>query len=267
MNRLKQFLVPAYMQVYKIYTLYISPYKYVKDKYSDSFVSKVHKVKAHLSKAEEVIYVFWTGNNILTPNRKIGLQSLKENSGVNVKLITPKNIDEYLIKEYPLHDGYKYLSLIQKSDYLRCYFMLHHGGGYADIKPCLRSWKNLFYELNKNRNKWCIGPREKYVGCVAHVKGAIGLDIKKYHNNLINNGAFIYKPNSPICKEWMKEIHARMDFYLPELIKNPGGIFDEGNYPIPWAYLAGHLMHPLVLKYHERIIPKDIKLYSNKNYR
>lgn len=66
MNRLKQFLVPAYMQVYKIYTLYISPYKYVKDKYSDSFVSKVHKVKAHLSKAEEVIYVFWTGNNILS---------------------------------------------------------------------------------------------------------------------------------------------------------------------------------------------------------
>lgn len=267
MIRLKYFIVPLFMKVWKLYTLKIKPYKYINGKYQDSFVSNQDKCEAHLAKAEEVIYVFWTGNNALTPNRKRGLQSLEQISGTKVKLITPNNIRKYVKSEYPLHEGYEYLSLIQKSDYLRCYFMLHYGGGYSDIKPCLMSWKNLFLELNDNDDKWCIAPREKYVGGVAPVKGSIRSDLMKYHNILIDNSAFIYKPNSPLCKEWMEEIHARMDFYLPELIKNPGGIFDEGNYPIPWAYLAGHIMHPLVLKYNEKVIPKDINLYDKYNYR
>jgi hypothetical protein len=266
MNKLKQLLVPAYIKLYKIYTLYIAPYKYVKEKYLNSFVSKVDKAEVYLSNAKEVLYVFWTGNNELTPNRKIALQTLKDNAGVNVKLITPQNLDEYIIKEYPLHEGFKYLSLIQKSDYLRCYFMLHHGGGYVDIKPCLDSWNKLFKKLN-NSNKWCIGKREKHIGSIPNMDGNIGADCKKYHNNLISNGGYIYKPNSPIAKEWMDEIHMRLDFFKSDLQKNPGDEFGSGKYPIPWAYLAGYIMAPLILKYHDKVIPLDIDLYSSKNYR
>ncbi len=267
-DKLKQFLIYNYLNLHKFYTLKIDTYKYNPNRYRNNFLSKIEKdEKSMLKYAEEIIYVFWTGNNELTENRIIGLQSLIENSGVKVQLITPNNLESYIKKNYPLHEGFKYLSLIQKSDYLRCYFMLHHGGGYSDIKPCVNSWKNLFSKLNTEDNKWVLGVREKFPGSTVSLNGELGKNLKKYYANLISNGAFIYKPNSPICKEWMNEIHHRMDCFLPELIKYPGGIYGENNYPIPWAYLAGHLMHPLILKYNEKVIYFEKELFSNKNYR
>jgi hypothetical protein len=272
MNKVKKILVPiilpAYLKIYKFYTLYLVPFKYKEERYLDSFISKNKKVDTvQLKKADEVIYVFWTGTNELTANRKNGLESLKQKAGVRVKLITPDNLSDYIVKGFPLHEGFKYLSLIQKSDYLRCYFMLHYGGGYADIKICLRSWKDVFDKLNNNDNKWVSGVREKYPSSTVAIEGYIGKDLKKYYNLLISNGAFVYKPNSPICKEWMQEVHARMDYYFEDLRNNPGGIYDENNYPIPWAYLAGHIMHPLMLKYNEKVIYDHRELFSGIDYR
>jgi hypothetical protein len=213
------------------------------------------------------IYIFWTGTNEMSENRLIGIKTLEEKAEVEVKLITPSNLNEYILKDFPLHPGYKYLSLVHKSDYLRCYFMFHYGGAYSDIKPCLMSWKKLFNELNASEDKWVLGPREIYSGGVPVIKGTIGADIKKYHNNLISNGAFIYKPNSPIAYEWLQEIHKRLDFFLSELKKCKVYEFGENGYPIPWAFIAGQIAHPLVLKYHERIICKDVQLFSIENYR
>jgi hypothetical protein len=86
-------------------------------------------------KVNKIIYCFWTGDNQLTPNRINGLKTMKENLNVDIKLIDKNNLNDYIIPEHPLHDGYKYLSLNHKSDYLRCYFMNFYGGGYSDIKP------------------------------------------------------------------------------------------------------------------------------------
>ena len=265
---LKKIAIPLYLKAIKIYTLHIKKYEYNPDNYIGCFLVDTPKTyNVVLNKADEVIYVFWTGDNKLTENRKIGLQSLIEISGVTVILITPKNLKEYILIEHQLHEGFEYLSLIQKSDYLRCYFMLHYGGGYSDIKFCLKSWKFLFTKLNKENDKWVLGIRERYAASTPVIDGNIGKDLKKYYNNVISNGAFIYKKNSPICKEWMDEIHNRLDFFLEDLKKNPGGIYDEDNYPIPWAYLAGHIMHPLILKYSEKAIYNDEDLFSIKNYR
>lgn len=267
-NKLKKIILPFYLKVYKVYTLYICPYSYKKERYLDSFVTNYEKLTdIRLENAKEVIYIFWTGNNEITENRKKGIQSLKDKSGLEVQLVTPDNLSDFVLEQFPLHPAYEYLSLIQRSDYLRCYFMLHHGGGYADIKPCLNSWISLFNKLNSS-DKWCIGVREKFVGGVPDLKGNIGADCNKYHNILIgNSGSYVYKPNSPIAQEWMNELLARLDFYLPKLKDNPGDAFGSGNYPIPWAYLAGHIMTPLVLKYHEKVICVDINLYSLENYR
>ncbi len=268
MNKLKEILLPVYSKGYRFYTLHIVPYKYNEERYVDSFLSNKTKVeKIKLEKAKEIIYVFWTGNNEIPPNRLKGIESLKKNSGVEVVLVTPNNLKDYVLKDFPLHPAYEYLSFIQRSDYLRCYFMLHHGGAYADIKPCLDSWKKLFEELNAAEDKWCIAPREKHVGGVPNLEGTIGVDIKKYHNNLISNCAFVYKSYSPIVEEWMDETHKRLDYFLPDLKKCIADEYGANGYPVPWAYIAGHLMHPLVLKYHERIICKDINLYSTENYR
>ena len=48
--------------------------------------------------------------------------------------ITEKNIDDYILKEYPLHPAFKYLTNIQKGDYMKAYMMNFYGGGYTDIK-------------------------------------------------------------------------------------------------------------------------------------
>lgn len=267
-NKVIQVLLPTYLKLFKFFTLYLSPYKYNKNRYQGSFLSLHEKiVDVQLEKAKEILYIFWTGTNTISENRCISVRSLEKNAGVAVKLITPDNLEDYIIKEFPLHPAYEFLSLIQKSDYLRCYFMLHHGGGYADIKPCLGSWKILFDALNSDPQKWCTGPREKFLGGVPLIEGNVGDDCRKYHNNLISNGAFIYKPNSPIAKEWMQESHRRLDLFLPDLIKNPGDDYGGENYPIPWSFLAAQIMHPLVLKYHDRVICLDIDIFSIENYR
>ena len=267
MNKLKQLLIPAYIKGYKIYTLYINPYKYNKDRYLDFFISKADKTEAYLSKAKEVIYIFWTGNNEISENRLKGIQSIKDKSGVEVILVTANNLNNYILEDYPLHPAYQYLSYVHRADYLRCYFMLHHGGGYSDIKPCLQSWKNYFEQINNNSKVWSLGVREKSGG-VPFIDGEIGVDIKKYHNILIGNCAYIFKPNSPVSKEWMEEVHSRLDILKPELTRYPGDAFGKNKgYPIEWSYVLGQIFHPLILKYHEKVIRLDIDLFSRKNYR
>lgn len=261
-------LLVIYLKLNKLYTLHINKYYYNAANYADSFLSNVPKSDtAVLKKADEVIYIFWTGNNEISEGRLKGINSLREKSEVKVILITPDNLKCYILEDYPLHPAFSFLSMVHKSDYLRCYFMMHHGGGYSDIKPCLRSWKNLFNTLNSRDDKWCLGVREKYVGGVPDIKGFIGADIKKYHNYLIANGAFIYKPHSPIVAEWINEIHNRLDSLLPNVIKNQGDQYGSGDYPVPWSYIMAQIMHPLILKYSERVIYLDSELYSTENYR
>ncbi|MCC8424853.1 hypothetical protein [Mucilaginibacter sp. UR6-11] len=265
---MKILIAKQLLPFYRFYTVYINKFQYDPDNYKDSFISLSDKVDGvKLDHAREIIYVFWTGNNDLTDNRRKSLKSLVENAGVAIKLVTPNNLTEYILEEFPLHPAYDYLSLVHKADYLRGYFMLHYGGGYSDIKHCLDSWKNLFIKLNGDDNKWVLGVREKYPGGTIDLDNILGKDLKKYYTILITNGAYIYKPNSPICREWMDEVHRRLDIFFPELVKNPGGIFGGDNYPIPWAYILGHVMQPLILKYNDKVIYRNKKLYSISNYR
>lgn len=80
------------------------------------------------------IYCFWLNEEDMSDNRKVSLENLTNISECEVVLIDKYTLPNYILPEYPLHEGYEYLSEIQKSDYLRCYFMHHYGGGYSDIK-------------------------------------------------------------------------------------------------------------------------------------
>ena len=114
-----------------------NPYIYKSENYPDSFLSKVIKQTTFIIDKDPVprkIYTFWTGNNPMSESRQSHFELLKLVSGVEVVLITPNNLSEYILPEYPLHHAFKYLSLVHKADYLRCYFMHHYGGGYSDIK-------------------------------------------------------------------------------------------------------------------------------------
>lgn len=265
-EKLIHLILPFLVLKHRIYTLYIKPYRYNPERYKGEFVTHQEKKDdVVLQKANKVIYVFWTGYNEMSPNRKKSLESIKNKSGVKVILVTPDNLNDYLLPDYPLHPAYKYLSLVHKSDYLRGYFMYHHGGGYVDLKPCLHSWTKLFDDLNSS-DKWCIGVREKYVGGVAFFEGNLGEDCRYYHNLLISNGGFIYKPHSPIAKEWLMEVHNRLDGFEKQFVKNSNTSNSE-NYPIPWSFILGQVVAPITLKYNEKVLRIDTPLFSTKNYR
>ena len=140
-------------------------YRYSDKKYPNSFMSKYtssYPSKVGNDKIERVIYVFWTGENEMSENRKRCLFSMVENTGVKVILVTPKNLDAYIVREDPLPECYQYLSANHKSDYLRVYFMHHYGGGYSDVKEHRYSWIPVFEQFEKSNAYICgyrdIGP-------------------------------------------------------------------------------------------------------------
>ncbi|WP_313373401.1 capsular polysaccharide synthesis protein [Chishuiella sp.] len=272
-------------------------YTFSKDKYPHSFLVNSYENKYKGEKAPEIIYTFWTGDNPITENRKKGLKALEENAGVPIKLITPQNLSEYIKPDFPLHKGYELLSLVHRSDYLRCYFMHHYGGGYADIKPFDHSWKPAFDKLNNSKNKYIIGYPELLYGGLTPVKHTfladksiydeyekilkseegVFNDLKKHTPLVIGTCSFICKPNTPITTEWYNELHKRMDIAYDILndfkinskentIYNEEEYPDKG-YPIPYFHLLGQIIHPIMLKYHKNIIQYKKLLPILKDYR
>ena len=201
------------------------------------------------------IFCFWTGSNEMSHQRKNAYDLLVKNAGVEVVLITPKNLKEYILPGNPLHPCFEYLSLVHKADYLRCYFMHHYGGGYSDIKGTRKNWDKLFDILEKNTDKWVVGYREIGERGVAPVEGLLGDAIRKHWHLLNGNCSYIFKPSTPFTHEWHAELHRRLDGFHGDLKLNPGNIMgDNPGYPISWTGILGDIFHPLCLKYANRLI-------------
>ena len=262
------FIIPA-KNIYFLYVnKHIHKYTFQQSKYKDSFIGNTPKENdVFLNRAPEIIYLFWTGTNPMSENRLKGLDSLKKTSEVEVRLVTVNNLNDYILHHHPLHPAYEYLSLVHKSDYLRCYFMLHFGGGYSDIKQTFNTWKKSFSKLN-NSDFWCLGYAEEGFWCTPNINGKIGKDIQKYFYLLIGNGAYIFKPYSPIAIEWMRELNKRTDDLTPKLTQYPGDVFGKNpGYPVGWSYILGQILHPILLKYHEKIIQDNAIKPDMNNYR
>lgn len=215
------------------------------------------------------IYCFWTGHNEITPNRKTALESLKQNSGVEIVLVTPKNLSEYIVPGFPLHKTYDFLSLVHKSDYLRCYFMHHHGGGYMDVKHCRHSWVEAFRVFNSSPLKSILGYREVGKRGVAQCQDAvIQSELDKFWHLLVGNSAYICRPYTAFTTDWFHELNQRLDVHFNELIKHPGNIYgDNEGYPVKWTEILGQIFHPLCLKYNNDILFYDKICPVFKNYR
>lgn len=230
--------------------------------YPDSFINKTIKAASNKSEVRNTIFCFWTGKNEMSDNRKRGIQSLHKKTGVSVTLITPDNLQEYILKDYPLHPGYELLSLVHKSDYLRCYFMHHYGGGYADIKTFHYSWEKAFKKLKANPNQYIIGYPE--IGGIAPVGGKLYDDLKFHYVLLIGNCAYICKSYTDFTTEWYTELQYRMNENYEKLIQYKKGNLPE--YPIPYTYLLGQIFHPLSLKYHKKLLKDRDLMPDFKDY-
>jgi hypothetical protein len=192
-----------------------------------------------------IIYCFWTGNNKMSLQRQSCLKQLIEVSQSNVILVTPDTLNKYILDEHPLHPSFNYLSETHKSDYLRTYFMRFHGGGYSDIKRTTGSWIESFEKL-KNSDKWIIGYKE--------LKGGAIPSLADKWMELLGNGAYICKANTPLVIEWYNNMIKLLDKKYELLKKNPSQFPQDKKelntgYPIEWNEMLGRIFHKVIHKY------------------
>lgn len=190
----------------------------------------------------------------MSENRTAHYLQMQSISQVEIKLITPDNLTDYILPEFPPHPAFNNLSLVHKSDYLRCYFMHHYGGGYSDIKSPTNDWNEIFTALQQSK-KWAIGYPEVKKKHVAKVEGKVGKGLRNNYKLLIGNCAYIFRPHTHFTTEWYNELHRLMDLYEKDLKQFPGNVMgDNEGYPIPWTGILGNLFHPLCLKYSDKLI-------------
>tara|TARA_Y100000389_G_scaffold36271_1_gene30873 strand:- start:322 stop:963 length:642 start_codon:yes stop_codon:yes gene_type:complete len=200
----------------------------------------------------------------MSDDRHRALSSLK-NTNLEIIFINRDNLSSWILKNYPLHPSYKYLSSVHKADYLRCYFMHNYGGAYSDIKVLADSWL-LSYEELHNSEYLINGYKE--INCMETAKGRglikdVWLALNFY--KIIGNGAYICKPNTAFTGEWIDKVHQILDQKYELLVNHPardhrdfyhkelnGGIDSE--YPLRWAEICGEIFHPLCLKYSKKIL-------------
>lgn len=236
-----------------------------------SFILFIYLVKNKINDINKPnLFCFWTGINQMTENRVRNLKTLN-NTGFKVNLITPDNLNNYILNDYPLHKGYKYLSETHKADYLRCYFMNFYGGGYSDIKQINDSWLTEFKEL-MGSDKWACGYAEKSLDDIAYgTNEKINKKMRENYDKLIGNCCYIFKKNTPLTNGWYKQMMQLMDEKYDKLKKYPSKIpqqvySDEYPYPFEWNELLGRIFHPLIYKYNDKIL-KNLPYVNVNNYR
>ena len=247
--------------------------------YLNQYVKSSFEGIEYVNNVPKVVFVCWFGSKdnelpYMSVNRFSAFQSLVNNIGVPVILITDKNLKFFVKEEFPIHNGFQYLSGVHKSDYIRCYLLLHYGGGYHDIKYRNDSWEHCWAidDWMYDDEIWMFGRREKYEGGIGYPPGM--KHIQKEYARLATMGWIICKPNTIYLHELMNKIHETLDYHLENLkkypAKLPGGYYADkpfdfappNSYPLRWLEILGEIFHPLMLKYNKHIkfgIPDALK--------
>ena len=217
-----------------------------------------YDVSFPLAKAPHRLFVIWAGDNEMPQRRQESFAYIQENNPeFSVELVTPKNLKDYILPEYPLHPAYEYLSYVHKSDYLRAYLMHHYGGAYVDVKPMIGSWNEVLTGLNNDDNLWVSGAPEIGFWNVTPPPGPLGKDQELYYSKIAAQSAMACKPYSPLTYEWIAEIERRLDYFSSMLYEGcaeqPYG--NNPEYPIPWLALLGQVFSPLCMKYMDHVAP------------
>lgn len=219
---------------------------------------------------ERKIFCFWTGENEMSTNRRACLNSIVAKSNCEVELVTSDNLGRFVLNHHPLHEAYEFLSYTHRSDYLRCYFMHHYGGGYADIKLIGCNWNPYFDRLESNEYLWGMGYREKSPAGVAGRPDAI-VELRRNWKLLIGVNMYIFKRRTPFTSEWYYQMLKILDENLEALKRYPARHpqdryrmksenrwyrmlhIGRSRYPLAWAAILGQVFHPLCLKYTDRL--------------
>jgi hypothetical protein len=210
------------------------------------------------------IFCFWTGDNPMSETRKECLSSMANTTESQIILVTPETLPRYILKEHPLHPAYPYLSAVHRADYLRTYFMHFYGGGYADIKHQMGSWRHAFETFSMF--KWVYGYHEIGQSAVCGPP-----DVQSRWKQTIGLCAFICRPNTPLTRDWFLAVNSVLDRKFAELqlhpATNPRDHSGLGTgYPLAWSELLGQILHPLLDKYLPYVAQRLPRPYFEKEY-
>lgn len=246
----------------------VRPYRYDEANYYNTFLvcDPPSSDAPQQTEVPRRIWCAWTGDNELSENRRRGLASIHEsNLDAEVILVTPDNLADYVLPEYPLHPIYEHLSLVHRSDYVRCYLMHHYGGAYTDIKRQRGSMTEAIDLLNADPEAWVVaGPIAAMPGLVGHRETRLEREARHNFPILPCGGAFAVRAHTPLTTEWYAELHRRCDYYFEPASRNPGGVWGlwhpnvhNTRYPIHWNELQANIFEPLCLKYNDHIRLED----------
>lgn len=240
----------------------LRPHKYTEQRYPLDFVSLAvpERLGSIQAVAPRRIWCVWAGDNEMSKNRRAALESIRSTNGhLDVTLVTPENLDDYVVPGSPLHPSYAHLSDVHKSDYLHAYLMHHHGGGFTDIKKHPHEWTQAFEQSEADPDAWVIGYRIQRSAEATYFDGPLCRDIRRNYASLIGFSGKVVRANSPITHEWLLEVERRLDYYSSLLVLAPGDAYGtNSNYPVPWTRIGSQVFEPLCLKYRQHIRINDI---------
>ena len=182
------------------------------------------------------------------------LEVMREVMGAEVVLVTLDTLDSHVVAGHPIHRAFAGLSYVHRSDYLRAYFMHHHGGAYADIKNPGGSWAPVFDRMADAPDTWLTGYPEHSSLWVARYPGRLGRELRRRHDRLPGGGSFVVRPATQLTTEWLAEVHRRLDYFADLVEGSPGGVRGQDpGYPVSWNRLLAQVLHPLALKFHAHV--------------
>jgi len=240
------------------------------------FSPLVGEARAAAPPLKPVVYTFWFGPP-MSGDRAEAFAQLEAGlgDGVRVVLVTAENLMAFEVEGCPFHPAAVAglwddvddadatsaaasaaprnaggLSAIHRSDYLRGYFMHHHGGGYHDVKPPgAGTWDAYFALLGSygraSEDIWMLGPRETRTGdvgcCERFAAEALALDhpwerldgstaasvlerggcsgpvgplcraVMEAYAELDTNGIYIMRARTPLTAGWHGSVSRRLD--------------------------------------------------------
>ena len=219
------------------------------------------------------IFVIWIGDEAINETRRRALNSIPGHT-----LVTKHNFNEYILKDFPLHPAFQYLSTVHKSDYLRCYLMHHYGGGYSDVKHNTIDWAAGFKYITDNPDIMILGVKTTF----GHMYAGIEEWNEQLKNEILGNGDklfcmcwFICKPYTQFTTQWIEQVNTKLDSFLERLKAYPAKYTREcniprlgyslpqpdwesskgehRNYPLSWNLILSQIVFPLQMKFLDNI--------------
>lgn len=214
------------------------------------------------------VFVFWTGDNPLTPNRLDSLNVMREMlTGIDVLLVTPRELPDWEVEESPFHPLVPQLAYIHRADYFRAYFLHHHGGGYADLKRPTDDWTAVFDRMDAG-DAWMAGYRVPVRLMTPNMEEPrLEKLMKRWSDRRLGQSAYLARPHTPITGEWLDEVERRMEAQSVALVRHPGDARGSNvGYPIPFNSILAQVLDPLQVKYSDHLMYDERLMMDHENY-